>query len=125
MNISRPKIERLTEAHLQRMNIGKRYWGSNLEDISSDSAHGRVVKKYLRQLDTMMTQGIGMYLWGDNSRGKTYTACAALKAIHQSGWSVYCVMADQLRSIYIDRSMFDPEMSVVQRVEQVEVLLMS
>ena len=123
MKLSRPTIDKLTQAHLERMNIGKRYWGANLASIGDLTAHGKVVRKYLDQVDVMASRGIGMYLWGNNSRGKTYTACALLKAIHQAGYSVYCVMADQLRSIYIDRSMFDPEMSVVQRVEQVEILL--
>lgn len=122
-SISRPKLDKLTQAHLERMNIGKRYWGASLSSIDDLTPHGKVVRKYLNQVDVMVSRGIGMYLWGNNSRGKTYTACALLKAIHQSGYSAYCVMADQLRSIYIDRSMFDPEMSVVQRVEQVEILL--
>jgi DNA replication protein DnaC len=123
MSISRPKIDKLTQAHLERMNIGKRYWGAQISSIDSESTHGKVIKKYITQVDLMASRGIGMYLWGNNSRGKTYSACALLKAIHQSGYSVYCVMADQLRSIYIDRQMFDPEMTIVQRVEQVEVLL--
>jgi DNA replication protein DnaC len=121
--LSRPKIEKLTQQHLERMNIGKRYWGASLSSVDEATAHGRVARKYLSQIDLMAARGVGMYLWGDNSRGKTYSACALLKAVYQSGYTTYCVMADQLRSIYIDRSMFDPEMSVVQRVEQVEVLL--
>ena len=121
--ISRPKIEKLTQAHLERMNIGQRYWGSSLASIGADSPHGAVIKRYLEQMDVMYARGVGLFLWGDNSRGKTYSACATLKAVRQKGYSVYCVMADQLRSIYIDRDMFDPEMTVVQRVERVDVLL--
>lgn len=123
MNISRPRIQKLTQAHLERMNIGKRYWGSSLSSVGDITPHGKIIHKYLEQIDLMTARGIGLYLWGNNSRGKTYSACALLKAIQMSGYSTYCVMADQLRSIYIDRSMFDPEMSVVQRVEQVEILL--
>lgn len=120
---TRPKLEALYETHLTRMNIGKRYWGASLSNVPTDSAHGKVTHKYVSQVDQMAARGVGLFLWGDNSRGKTYTACAVLKAIHQAGYSAYCVMADQLRSIYIDREMFDPSMTVVQRVESVEYLL--
>lgn len=123
MNISRPKIEKLSQAHLERMNIGRRYWGASISSVGDLTAHGKIIRKYVEQVDLMTSRGIGMYLWGNNSRGKTYSACALLKEIYKSGYTTYCVMADQLRSIYIDRQMFDPEMTVVQRVEQVEVLL--
>jgi len=116
-------MTKLSIQHLKRMNIGKRYWSATLDNIDKTSPHGEVIRKYLNNLSLMVEKGVGMYLWGENSRGKTYSACATLKEIQAAGFFTYCVMADQLRSIYIDRSMFDPEMSVVQRVEQVGILL--
>lgn len=122
MIYSRAKTK-LTEAHLERMNIGRRYWPAKIDTIPEDTAHGKLIRTYVQKIEEFYGRGAGLYLWGNNSRGKTYAACAALKAVNERGYSAYCVMADQLRSIYIDRSMFDPDMTVVQRVEQVDFLL--
>lgn len=120
---SRARLDSLTPQHLTRMNIGKRYWGATLQSLPSESAHGRATQRYVEQFDEMYAKGAGLYLWGANSTGKTYTACSVLKEIQMRGYSTYCVMADKLRSIYIDKDMFDPDMSIVQRVESVDVLL--
>jgi DNA replication protein DnaC len=120
----RPRIDRLTDTHLQRLNIGKRYWGAELpsyQDVSE--AYIQVCHKFTSRFDDFHSRGVGLYLWGNNSRGKTYAATAILQDVTRQGYSAYCVMADQLRSIYIEPQMFDPDMSVVQRVETAEVLL--
>jgi DNA replication protein DnaC len=105
------------------MNIGKRYWSAELSGISTDTPHGKIAHTYVQNFENLFEQGAGLYLWGNNSTGKTFTACAILKALTLGGFNTYCVMADKLRSIYIDKDMFDPHMTIVQRVEAVDVLL--
>lgn len=117
----RPRIDTLTEDHLRRLNIGRRYWGASLPD-GSETFHS-VCRKYVSRLPAFCGKGVGLFLWGDNSRGKTYTATAILQECARQGYSAYCVLADSLRTMYISPEMFDPSMSTVQRVETVEILL--
>ncbi len=115
--------QKLTEEHLQRMNIGRRYWAATLDAVE-DSRHKSMVEEYLDQFDANFEKGWGLWLWGQNSTGKTWTACACLKQIVSKGYSAYCVLSDVLKSAYIDGERFDPHQTIVQRVESVDVLLL-
>lgn len=112
----------LSQEQLQRANLGRRYWGAEIDAIP-EAPHKGCLRLYLDELARNRTEGWGLYLWGDNSVGKTYAACAVLKEAMRRRYSAYCILADVLRAVYIDRSMFDADMSVVQRVETVDFLL--
>lgn len=104
------------------MNIGRRYWKSDLSAIP-DQTHRTVLKKYLEGIETNFSDGWGIWLWGQNSLGKTYAACSLLKEVVRKGYSAYCVLSDVLKSAYIDGERFDPNLTIVQRVEEVDFLL--
>jgi len=107
---------------MERMNLGRRYYEATLESVP-DSTHRRVVEKYLDEFPQMEKQGIGVYLWGANSVGKTYLASAVLKELLKRNKLSYVITADVLKSIYIDGKRFDGNQTVVQRVESIPVLL--
>lgn len=122
-NYSRPKVE-LTKQVLERLNIGKRYWTSTLDSLDKTSAHYQVATKYIDTFPTHYEpKGIGLYLWGDNSTGKTWTATAIIKSVAQMGYTAYTILGDELKAIYINNAMFDPDNSITRWVENVEVLL--
>lgn len=114
---------RLTEEMVKRSNIGRRYWGAKIEGIPR-SQHRDVIKSYVNDLRGNVKTGWGLFLYGDNSRGKTFAAAAVVKEAMRRGFSAYCILADVLKSIYIDRDMFDSDMSIVERVETVDVLFL-
>jgi DNA replication protein DnaC len=118
-----PKGNDLTEEHLDRMNIGRRYWSATLQGIQP-GVHRDAIQLYLRDWENNWNTGWGVFLWGANSVGKTFAAAAILKELSRRGHSCYCVLSDVLKSAYIDGQRFDPEQSIVQRVESVDVLVL-
>ncbi len=104
------------------MNIGRRYWPSSLNNLP-ESTHKRVSLDYIKEFESNFKQGWGLWLWGQNSTGKTYTACSILKELNRLGYSTYCILADVLKVAYIDGERFDTDMSIIQRVETVDILL--
>lgn len=112
----------ITVEQLERLNIGKRYWPSMIHSIPQ-STHRSLLEHYCLTMDDSYAVGSGLFLWGKNGVGKTYAATAILKFAVIRGFSSYCVLADTLRTAYIDREMFDPEMTITKRVETVDFLL--
>ncbi|CAB5225935.1 DnaC DNA replication protein [uncultured Caudovirales phage] len=120
---SRPKVE-LTPKVLDRLNIGKRYWQSSLDTLPKESKHYTITKEYVKEFALKYEpKGIGLFLWGNNSTGKTWTATAILKELAHIGYTAYTILGDELRAIYINNQMFDPDNSIIRWVENVEILL--
>lgn len=67
------------------MGLGRRYWSARLSSLS-DSQRERIAD-YVQLIETHVRKGVGLYLWGDNSRGKTYIASALCKYV----WARYRV----------------------------------
>ena len=123
MRTQNPKPRKLNEETLTRMNIGRRYWCAEMVNVDETSVKN-VFRRYVQSLSDNYDQGWGVFLYGGNGIGKTYTACALLKEIQKRGYSTYCVLADVLKVAYIDGQRFDQDSSVVQRVESVDFLLL-
>ncbi len=123
MRTVNPKPRNLNEETLHRMNIGRRYWSAEMSQVEESPAK-TIFRRYAQDLTTNYDQGWGIFLYGSNGIGKTYTACAFLKEIQKRGYSTYCVLADVLKVAYIDGQRFDQDNSVVQRVESVDFLLL-
>lgn len=61
------------------MGLGKRYW---LATISSLSEQQKVrVEPYVRSIKKNLLDGVGLYLWGNNSSGKTHIGAALCKYV--------------------------------------------
>lgn len=105
------------------MNIGERYWGAKLTDFSLDALAPRTVAKYVGEHDKHVREGWGLFIYGPNGTGKTHLACATLRALAELGYTTYCVLSSTLKVAFIDGQRFDPQQTVVQRVNDVDVLL--
>lgn len=123
MRTLNPKSKTLTEEVLHRMNIGRRYWPANMTDMP-ESRSKDLFRKYVSELSLNYDQGWGFFIYGSNGVGKTHISCAMLKEIQKRGYSTYCILADVLKASYIDGARFDQSNSIVQRVEQVDFLLL-
>lgn len=113
---------KLSREQLERMNIGRRYWPAEIAEIP-ESPHRTVLERYVRKIAEMRREGQGLFLWGPNSRGKTYGAAAVLKEAVCQRYTAYAVLTNVLKSAYIDGARFDADQTIVQRVESVDFLL--
>lgn len=115
-------IVELSEAHLTYMNIGRRYWDADLKRMLPHQQEP--LTEYLSKIGQCVKQGIGLFLWGENSTGKTYVTAALCKHV----WSEYrvsafCTTAAELKECWIqDREVADGE-KFTQRIERVRFLV--
>lgn len=123
---SRSEPRELVDRDLARMNIGRRYWEADLLRVPDDAQHKELVARYCRRVHGVRKRGMGLLLWGDNSRGKTYSAAVILKNAVRHGYSAYMVVADQLKAAIIERHVFEDTdlgpVSVEERVRTVDFL---
>lgn len=90
-----------------RIIIPERYQNAQLEDLPD-----KIVEKFVSLSDDK-----GMYLWGLQGRGKTYTMTAYAKHLWQDGWDIQRITYEHLmlkiRDTYKKEST-ETEMSIIQ-----------
>lgn len=85
--------------HLEYMNIGRRFYEAKVEGFTSSQF--KQIKKYLDNLEIFLRRGVGMFLWGKNSVGKSYVAAALCKKVWRDyRIASYCVTASELKDAW-------------------------
>lgn len=78
---------------LERANVGSKYINldfSQLEDVSQSFANVKQrAMNYCKALTVCKKKGLGIYLYGDNGRGKTALEVCMLREIAKQGYSIY------------------------------------
>lgn len=75
----------------------KSAWHSKkLEDFTNDDSAKGIVIKYLDQRKEMLSDGIGLFLWGANGTGKTHLAMCAAKMLINLGYRVRVFSIDEI-----------------------------
>lgn len=114
----------LTESHLTYMHIGRKYWDA---DLSSLLPHQKKqLDPYLAKFGSCVGRGLGVFIWGENSTGKTYVAAAMCKQVWQDfRVSSFCITAAELKEAFIqDRPAEEGgNETVMQRCETVRFLV--
>lgn len=72
-------------------NIPSKFWDYKLRDFTwcDEDKVIKPVRKYVTSIDKMLEEGVGLYLWGRNSVGKSLVASLILKAALIKNYSVY------------------------------------
>lgn len=117
------KRKDLTEEDLVRMNIPARYWDVSFNEISSKKARD-VIVRYGNKIDTMISNGIGMILSGNNGVGKTAAVVCLAKEFRRRYKSVFFIEASDLKRAVFSNEIFDDEESVWDRAKSVDVLIL-
>lgn len=113
----------LTPEDLMRMHVGKRYWGVKLDLIPRDSSYRTALEQYVEKLKDAVDNGYGLMLYGDYRGGKTSAAVVAMKAVVSRGGSAYFIRADEVAGGIIEHRMFDDDVSVAERMQTVDLLV--
>jgi hypothetical protein len=112
---------RLTQAHVERMQIPRRYWGVRLAQVPGQVRGD--VEGYLRAIDDHMDRGDGLLFWGANGTGKTSAAVLIALEARRRGASVLFTTAEGLRQAVLEKRVFDEDQSVVERARSVDLLV--
>lgn len=113
---------RLTQAHVERMKIPRRFWDVSFDQISDEIRPK--IEAYLRGLDDKLDRGEGLLLWGSNGVGKTSVAVLIALEVRRRGSSVLFVTAEGLRSAVLEGTMFDDEQTMIERARAVDFLVL-
>lgn len=114
----------ITEAHLKYINLGKRYWPSRLSTLTSEQQ--KALGSYPSKFGSALLNGVGLFLWGVNSAGKTHIASAlCIEAVEKFRVSSYMIRAAELKDAWIkDHPAHEgSDETVLERVQQVRFLV--
>jgi len=121
---------KVTAPELERIGLGKRFWNAKLSKIlprpgKKDRDLRHVIQRWIENLPRMARNGWGLYLWGDNSTGKSYAVAVCAKAAYVYGLSVFIITADQLKEAIIHHTIWDEveHQKVIERCSTVDVLV--
>jgi DNA replication protein DnaC len=106
------------------MNLGKRYWSSRLNLLTSSQEEA--LGSYPDKLGEAIRDGVGIFLWGPNSTGKSYVASAlCIEATAQFRISSYIIRAAELKEAFIKDFPANPDSNetVIERINYVNFLV--
>lgn len=112
----------LTQDDMIRSRIPRRHWKAGLGGVQESVKE--VANKYLANLEAMSDKGVGLLLWGANGVGKTSLSVVIGKEYRRRGYSLMFIEAAELKSIVVEREMFDEDQSLWDRAKSVDVLLL-
>lgn len=86
----------ITETHLKHANIGEDYWEVDFSNYKGPANAMSAGITYLRRLDSMKQQGIGLLLVGPPGPGKTTLAMIVMKYLLRARWHVFCTSLGEI-----------------------------
>jgi DNA replication protein DnaC len=75
------------KARLIHANVPVEFWRAEHDVLEWNAGHFEVVKDYAGDLDTAMSDGRGLLLFGENGVGKTFSACHVLARALSQGYT--------------------------------------
>jgi len=108
--------------YFQRLRLPQLFWNVELDKIP-DKQH-RVVSKYINELPKYLSRGWGLLLWGDYGSGKSGAAAVVMKfGVVPQGRTGMWVFADDIPAFVIEKTMFDDEETMYERMTSVDLLI--
>jgi DNA replication protein DnaC len=124
MIVFRQQPRELDEQDRERSRIPRLLWDAKLEKVSAGSPQREMLEKYLHNLETMLREGVGLYLSGDFSVGKSSCAAIVGKAVMAHGGTALFVSTDDIKDWYIEHTRFDEDYSMVERMILSDLLIL-
>lgn len=90
------KPKGLTETQLIAAGIGQDYWECDFDKYDGPMEAMLVAVKYLRSLDQVKSEGVGLLFGGPPGPGKTTLALIMAKYLIRSRWNVYCTSLGEI-----------------------------
>jgi DNA replication protein DnaC len=113
---------KLDVGDLRRMNLPEEFWRARIAGVPESVR--QAVARYMRKMDLVMAEGVGLFLRGSNGVGKSATACVIAKEARARGYTVYFTSFWELRELLRARVDFDDETSILGRCREVDLLIL-
>lgn len=111
------------EKILAFIEIPKVHWNASLDKIPELRYKGKFLN-YIKNIETRINDGRGMYLWGLYGRGKSAMAAICLKAAARHYQYGLWITAKTLPGLIIDKKMFDDNLTYYERALSVPLLVL-
>ena len=109
---------------LERIGIPRRHWNCTLSSIPDNCPHKQVIVNWIADIKSNIRPARGLLLMGEYSQGKSGLCSIMLKAaMIECGILGYWVRARDLPKHLIEKTVFDDELTVMQRAESVPLLV--
>lgn len=108
---------------LERVRLPKRHWHTQLSKIPDYCPHKRVISQWISDLERNVRTAKGLLLVGEYSTGKSGCAAIMLKAAAMRGIIGLWIRARDLPQFVIEKTPFDEELLMIDRVCQVPLLI--
>lgn len=108
---------------LVRARVPDDFWNVTLEQVPDALAYKTWLSRYVSKLGRMLKDGIGLYLWGEWSSGKTGAAIVVLKAALAYGAPGMFLAAPEVVEAFLGRD-FDEEQTLADRAREVPFLVL-
>lgn len=111
---------------MERLQIGRTFWNAELEDLDDPVAtpHGVKVHRYCDRIHMFRRRGVGLFMWGDNSHGKTHAASIVLKEAARVAYTGLLITPSLYGDAKLEKLPFDSEQTLVERIETVDFLFL-
>ena len=113
----------LTPNDLLRARIPARLQVATLEAISAQTLYRKPIELYLAALEENLKKGVGICFVGQKGRGKSGSAALITKEVLARGGSALFLEEDVLISAVLSKGIFDGEITIQQRAEDVDLLV--
>jgi len=113
---------KLDAEDLRRMNLPEEFWRTRVDQ--APEAVRPAVARYLRRIDQMAQQGVGLFVTGKSGVGKSAIAALVVKEARSRGYTAYYTSFWELREMVRSKIMFDDETSMLGRCQRVDVLVL-
>lgn len=94
--MARIRPANLVTAQLEEANIPIDYWDCQFLNFSGPVEAREASKQYLKKLDEMLEEGIGILYAGGNGIGKSTLAMIIMKYLIRAGWDVYATSLGEM-----------------------------
>jgi DNA replication protein DnaC len=117
----------LTERDLRLMQLPERLWGASLGKVPGEGvpeSPNTIIRKYLKILRDMMSEGIGLLIHGEGRGGKSSAAAVVAKEARRQGKTVLFIESSNLVDSILDRTEWDSTQTMKERAKTVDLLVL-
>jgi len=114
---------RKEKTYLQRMEIPELYWECSYDIIPKTCCHMEHVTAYRNKIEEAVEDGVGLYLWGDRSTGKTALSTLLLRDLIPLKKFGLFVMGSDIPDMIFDKKLFDLNTTYYSRLLSVDLLV--
>lgn len=113
---------KLDTQDLDRMGLPRELWRTNVQGVSESVRD--LVRRYLVNIDAMVTRPAGLYLFGPEGVGKSGIAALVCKEARSALFTAYWVTTWELRELVKAKIEFEEGTTVLDRCKAVDVLVL-